>query len=165
MRPSAIEIRTMSTEKLIRMSLIDLPNAEAYRKEIFKREASGNDSLLKEIFSNGVRVKPDPGENDRVIADSDSEKHRGDPDIQPFLASLETDYLRVVQAIRSSEWDCVDPDGKMTSPQMEVQDFLASLQWRQQPWNTLHEKAQGKLNAIIDSYGRWWRKRNPMGGI
>ena len=135
-------LHDMTSVDVLRGLITDVANGHLYRKEAAARALRKDDAVFG-CLSNGNSQKI------TQIA----------PDISPYIKNLQINSLtELVGTIRHSGWDGIDPSGRMTSTSEDVFEFLDSLAWREQYWNELNPKAQGKLNAIIDSYGRWWRK-------
>jgi hypothetical protein len=154
MRKSYLD--SLTSEELFYKAATDPANGKWYRDELQKRHAEGKDPLVDKIFGNS-RHQPhqhQPQPQPQMLDMTDIRQYLPQP-------LLKENYLLVIHTIRSSGWDLIDPAGRMTSNPDDVADFLDSLLWRQLDYDDLLEKAKGKLNAIIDSYGRWWRRNNP----
>lgn len=141
-RPTKKELAQMTLEQLQEKLLLDVHYASVYRTEILERRA--RESINNHNSAPATKPLYNP------------------PDIRSIInATLTKDSLpleELAEPMVNSGWDFVDPSGSMTSPPYEVKDFLESLIWRRIYYNELVDKAKGKLNTIVDAYGRWWRK-------
>lgn len=154
-RPTAKELHQMSDEDLLYRLMSDNHTtwAALYRSESRSR-AFNNRSLFGQAGDqtrNNHKAAPAPAPAPR--------KSNIAPDISSMIheSELHTKCLRnLVGTILNSGWP-MDGDKYMTSDAGDVRDFLESLSWRDQYWYQLNDKAQRKLNTIIDAYGRWWR--------
>ena len=143
-RPSKKDLAQMSVEQLQEKLLIDVTYASMYRTELLERRARetiNNHSSTPAPVAKPVRIPPDI----RSI-------------IHAVITKGSLPLEELAQPIIDSGWDFIDPSGSMTSPPYEVKDFLESLIWRRIYYNELVDRAKGKLNTIVDAYGRWYRR-------
>jgi hypothetical protein len=140
-RPTKKELAQMTLEQLQEKLLTDISFASMYRSEILERRA-------RESINNH--------------SPTSTAKPLNPPDIRSIIHSTLTrgslPLEELAKPIVDSGWDFIDPSGSMTSPPYEVKDFLESLIWRRIYYNELVDRAKGKLNTIVDAYGRWYRR-------
>lgn len=149
-RPTARELHEMADEELLYRLMSD---EHTTYMALHRSEARSRALLTWSIFSKA---------NKNISNHAEKSKFSELPlDITPMIQEnqLHTECLRpLAEAILHSGWQ-FNTDRWMTSTPEDARDFLESLAWRDQYWEQLNEKAQRKLNTIIDAYGRWWRNQ------
>jgi hypothetical protein len=165
--PSLSELRTYPTEYILKILITKSSNSIT---RVLQERFTANDPLAVKIYTSSAEVKDavkiltkDDFQSPTV---SEKEKPRTKtgvyaPDIRPLCQGDLKETRPLAQMILSSDWDYIDPKGRMTTSPEDVVEFLQNLMFRPQSYEKLPEKAQNLLNAIIDSYGRWWRLQHP----
>lgn len=133
-------LRNMTNAELLQRLSWDAAHGEPLRREMQRRMSTG-----------------------QLILDQYDEDHTGNTNDDTILALLKqgtpgqiADYI-----LKHSGWDGTDPANITSTQPKDALEFLESMRWRDYTWDELPvgSKTRGKWNAVIDSFGRWWRNR------
>jgi hypothetical protein len=153
-RPKKNELNSMSIVELIDKLIWDKSYSQNYRDRlIFLMAQTETNSVENLLFD-------DLSESGKEISSAgNGQDQHPPPDYRALLASrkMGSNHVNFAHAILNSEWNKMDPRGKMYTAPDEVEGFLRHIVDNAIPYEEMNPSQQRLADTIAHSFGAWLR--------